>query len=208
MVGNLKRSGSVERLACSLAAAALVVVGCGGPDSSPGTTAGSPSSTARAASPASGATSSGPAAGSVRQPVGSGSSTAAGGAMIAADDGPLGRYLVDGAGRALYLFTADTVQGQSACYDACAATWPPVTTSAAPTAGEDAAGGELSTITRTDGSTQVVYGEYPLYYFAGDTGPGQTNGQGSGGQWWIVGLNGEPVKTVTGSPAVTSGTTY
>ena len=38
----------------------------------------------------------------------------------------------------------------------------------------------------TDGSTQVAYNGTPLYYFSGDIAPGQINGQGAGGVWWIV----------------------
>jgi len=49
---------------------------------------------------------------------------------------------------------------------------------------------------------------YPLYYFTGDTAPGQTNGQGSGGQWWIVGTDGQPIKAGVRSSPTTSGTTY
>ena len=30
-------------------------------------------------------------------------------------------------------------------------------------------------------------GAWPLYRFAGDAAPGDTNGQGSGGVWFVVG---------------------
>ena len=46
--------------------------------------------------------------------------------------------------------------------------------------------GTLSTITRADGSTQATYLGHPLYTYAGDTAPGQANGNGinaSGGLW-------------------------
>ncbi len=35
-------------------------------------------------------------------------------------------------------------------------------------------------------------GDWPLYYFAGDSGPSQTNGQGIGGVWWLVSPDGTP----------------
>ena len=50
-------------------------------------------------------------------------------------------------------------------------------------------GGDLGTITRSDGTKQVTYNGHPLYYFVGDSGPGQTTGQGSdnfGAKWWLV----------------------
>jgi hypothetical protein len=57
------------------------------------------------------------------------------------------------------------------------------------TAADGAKAADLGTITRSDGSKQVTYLGHPLYYFAGDSGPGQTNGQGSNGfgaKWWLV----------------------
>jgi predicted lipoprotein with Yx(FWY)xxD motif len=47
----------------------------------------------------------------------------------------------------------------------------------------------LSTIQRSDGSTEVTYGGHPLYYYAGDSNPGDTNGQGLnqfGAGWYVV----------------------
>ena len=37
----------------------------------------------------------------------------------------------------------------------------------------------LATIERDDGSKQVTYNGWPLYYFANDRQPGNTNGQTS-----------------------------
>ena len=57
------------------------------------------------------------------------------------------------------------------------------------TAADGAKTADLGTITRSDGTKQVTYSGHPLYYFAGDSGPGQTNGQGSdnfGAKWWLV----------------------
>ena len=44
---------------------------------------------------------------------------------------------------------------------------------------------------RPDGTHQLKAGKWPLYRFAGDSEPGDTNGQGSGGVWFVVdGLGG------------------
>jgi hypothetical protein len=62
---------------------------------------------------------------------------------------------------------------------------------------------DLGTITRSDGTKQVTYDGHPLYYFAGDSGPGQTSGQGSdgfGAKWWLVAPSGTQItSSVTAS---------
>lgn len=68
----------------------------------------------------------------------------------------------------------------------------------APPAGR-AEGGEgadqslLGTITRTDGSTQVTYNGWPLYFWAEDSAPGDTTGQGVNDVWWVVDAAGDAV---------------
>jgi predicted lipoprotein with Yx(FWY)xxD motif len=105
--------------------------------------------------------------------------------ISSAEDATLGTILVGPDGLTLYTFTNDTAgSGESACYDACASAWPPLT-SEDPTAGEGITG-ELSTIERTDGAMQVTYDGMPLYYFASDTAPGDTNGHEVGGVWFVA----------------------
>lgn len=127
-------------------------------------------------------------------------------------------YLVDQEGRALYLFLEDrlTEEGEeleevalSTCYDQCAENWPPYTlrppgdnpvageVAGNPVAGEGADQELLGEITREDtvaGMTQVTYNSWPLYYFAGDEEPGDTNGQGRGEVWYLVSPEGDPVE--------------
>ena len=113
------------------------------------------------------------------------------GATVAVASSKLGDILVDGDGRTLYAFTKD--QGdQSACSGECATNWPALTGTA--TAGAGAGAALLSTSTQANGSSQVTYGGRPLYYFAGDAKPGDTNGQGVGKVWFVVGGDGELVK--------------
>jgi predicted lipoprotein with Yx(FWY)xxD motif/uncharacterized cupredoxin-like copper-binding protein len=100
-------------------------------------------------------------------------------------DPVLGPILTDQAGMTLYLFTKDTTEGESTCYDECAQNWPPFTAEE-PFSLPFTMDGELTTISRTDGSSQVAYNGIPLYYWAKDTEPGQTTGQGVGDVWYVV----------------------
>jgi predicted lipoprotein with Yx(FWY)xxD motif len=115
----------------------------------------------------------------------SGSTTAT---VIESHAGSAGSFLTNGSGRAVYLWAADSMN-KSTCSGACAGAWPPVTTMGKVTAVDGAKAADLGTITRSDGTKQVTYSGHPLYYFAGDSGSGQTNGQGSdsfGAKWWLV----------------------
>ncbi len=95
----------------------------------------------------------------------------------------------------LYLFTNDTQDsGTSTCTGECLAEWPALTTEADPAAGDGADATLLGTITRDDGSTQVTYNGWPLYYFADDTAAGDTNGQGLEGVWFLVSPAGEAIE--------------
>jgi predicted lipoprotein with Yx(FWY)xxD motif len=76
----------------------------------------------------------------------------------------------------------------SECYGACATAWPPLTTTGPVTlSGKYAVSRDLGVTTRTNGTKQVTYGGHPLYYFKGDTAPGQTNGEGVDGVWFLIG---------------------
>lgn len=115
-----------------------------------------------------------------------------------ADSAEHGQYLADGAGMALYLFVPDA-QGVSTCYDDCATNWPPLTVASAdavPTLGEGLDAALVGTVERDDGTFQVTYNGWPLYYFAGDTEMAQTNGQGVGGNWYLIDMAGEGVGMV------------
>lgn len=120
------------------------------------------------------------------------SSEAAGGSVeLATADSDLGEIIVDGEGMTLYVFDSDT-GSDSTCYDACAQTWPPLTGTA--TAGEGADESLLGETTRDDGTTQVTYNGSPLYYYAPDSAPGDTQGQAVGDVWWVVGPDGEKIE--------------
>jgi predicted lipoprotein with Yx(FWY)xxD motif len=122
----------------------------------------------------------------------SGTAPASGGAssvaMVSATSTSLGMILVDGSGRTLYLFEKDQ-SDQSACAGACAAAWPVDQSSGTPKAGSGVKASMLGTIKRGDNTTQVTYNQHPLYYYQGDSGAGQQNGQGVdafGAKWFVV----------------------
>jgi len=106
----------------------------------------------------------------------------------------LGSFLVDDKGMTLYLFTKDT-PNTSACYDKCAAAWPPLLTTGSPVAGEGVDASKFGTTTRTDGPVQVTYNGWPLYYYAKDKAPGDVVGQDVGGVWYVVSATGDKVAT-------------
>ncbi len=93
--------------------------------------------------------------------------------------------LTDGQGRTLYYFTADSAT-QSAVSSNLAKIWHPLlfTGSGGPTSSTSLTG-KLNVLTDTNGN-QVEYNGHPLYTFSGDTAPGQANGEGVAGMWYVV----------------------
>lgn len=120
-----------------------------------------------------------------------------------AEVGTFGSILVGDGGRTLYAFTKDA-DGRSTCFDACANAWPALTVTAGftPPAGVDPAA--VSTVDRPDGSKQLKIGTWPLYYYSGDGAPGETNGQGVGGVWFVVKADGTLIKGDAAAPAAES----
>ena len=117
-------------------------------------------------------------------------------AKVAVANSPLGRILVDGTGRTLYLFEKDT-STLSTCDGSCASFWPPFTTTGKPLAADGALAGKLGTTKRTDGETEVTYNGHPLYYYAGDSKPGDTTGHGLdlfGAEWNVLSPVGEKIE--------------
>jgi len=103
---------------------------------------------------------------------------------VASRDSSLGSVLVDGNQLTLYGLTKDS-DGTPTCVDACAVAWPPLTiTGTTVPAGLDAS--VFSVVSRPDGTHQLKAGKWPLYRYVGDAAPGDVNGQGSGGVWFVV----------------------
>ena len=152
--------------AAAVLLAVLVLAGCGGGDGGDATAAPAPPRTA----------SGGPA-------------------TVGVATSGLGKILVDSSGRSIYLFKKDSGT-RSACSGDCASDWPPVRASGKPTVGGGAHASLVGTTARADGKPQVTYNGQPLYLYAGDEKPGDTNGQGLttfGALWWVLSPAGDQV---------------
>lgn len=127
---------------------------------------------------------------------------ATGGALVSTrHNSSLGTFLVNDKGFTLYHFTTDT-KNHSNCTGACLGTWSPLImkTSGSPVGSPGVTG--LSTFKSPSGR-QVSYKGEPLYTYAGDSAPGQTNGQDLEGTWFVVTT--KPAKTGGGTTTTTSG---
>jgi predicted lipoprotein with Yx(FWY)xxD motif len=101
-------------------------------------------------------------------------------------DTSLGKVLVDAQGKTLYYFANDIPSsGNSSCYGQCSAIWPTFSTDPVRVSSPlDPA--DFASITRTDGSKQITYSGWPLYYYASDTKPGDLNGENVLKVWFVV----------------------
>lgn len=107
---------------------------------------------------------------------------------VAPASGNVAEHITDAEGRSVYLFTNDTSK-MSNCTDQCATTWPPVMASSAtamPKVGTGLESSMLGTIERADGTYQLTYNGWPLYYYSRDTKAGDTTGQGVNDNWYLV----------------------
>ena len=107
--------------------------------------------------------------------------------VFVANNMALGAVLVNAQRRTLYYFVPER-GGRVVCTGQCTGAWPVLfASSMAPTAGASLPG-QLGVVARANGE-QVTYNRWPLYTFAGDGGPDQTNGQGVfgfGGKWFVA----------------------
>lgn len=105
---------------------------------------------------------------------------------------PLGT-VVTSDGFTLYRFDKDSsAPPNSACVATCATTWPPVLGDGVPAVQGLPADG-IGTMGRPDGSQQLTLDGWPLYRFSKDAAPGDVKGDGVGGAWRAIGVNGKPV---------------
>jgi predicted lipoprotein with Yx(FWY)xxD motif len=86
---------------------------------------------------------------------------------------PVGKRLTGRGGRTVYMFSIDT-KNKSNCKKKCLKTWKPVTSRHAAKAGAHVSKSKLGRIAHH----QVAYNGHPIYYYIGDTGKRQANGEG------------------------------
>ena len=99
------------------------------------------------------------------------------------EDKNLGEVVTDSKGFTLYRFEKDSPKPpKSNCNDDCEKTWPPVPANDA-TATDGIDPDLLGEVLRADGTRQLTLAGWPVYRYAKDTAPGQTNGHGVGGTW-------------------------
>ena len=96
----------------------------------------------------------------------------------------LGGYLTDGAGRTLYYYARDTA-GKSNATNATIQSWPVFYTGNV-IAPSGVQASDFGVITRSDGAMQSTYNGWPLYYYGKDQAPGDTLGNGLGGNWFVI----------------------
>jgi predicted lipoprotein with Yx(FWY)xxD motif len=92
--------------------------------------------------------------------------------------------LTDSRGYTLYYFDDDT-SSTAACTGACAQTWPPLMTSSSSIQAPAGVSGALRVVQDGNGN-QVEYNGHPLYTYSGDSGPGQSHGDGIEGKWHVT----------------------
>lgn len=95
-----------------------------------------------------------------------------------------GNVLADAEGNTLYFFAPD-VRGESKCSGDCITNWP-VFSSDQLVPGNGLQPDDIGEISRADGSSQTTFKGWPLYYFAADSQPGDVNGDGANGVWFVA----------------------
>lgn len=177
-IKRLRRMPGRRLLVASLALAAAATAAACGSSSSSSSAASSPGSAPASASPAAAVT-------------------------ISAQSVPgVGTILVNGHRQTLYLLTSEQ-GGRITCTDSngCTKAWPEIKLGSgmtAATAGSGVQSSLLGTVKDAGGHLEVTYNGWPLYTFAGDSGPGAAKGQGLtsfGGTWYVLNASGNPVTT-------------
>ena len=131
-------------------------------------------------------------------------SMTASGSAIGLRSTSLGPTLVDANGRTLYLFEGDR-PNVSTLSAAGQAIWPPFRPAGTVKATNGTQSAALGTVASPGGGRQVTYHGHPLYYYVGDSKPGNTRGQRLnqfGALWYVLGPGGSAVTTASHAPAM------
>jgi predicted lipoprotein with Yx(FWY)xxD motif len=109
----------------------------------------------------------------------------------------LGTYLVNQTGFSLYYFTKDAPgNGTSSCYGNCSKIWPPFYVENL-TVAKGLNPADFTINNRSDGTKQIAYEGWPLYYYSKDAKPKDTNGQGANDVWFVINPTFSPFGKIT-----------
>jgi predicted lipoprotein with Yx(FWY)xxD motif len=121
--------------------------------------------------------------------------------LIGTAQSDYGEVLTDTEGLTLYVF-ADDGTGDPTCLDACADIWPAVIAENIETRGELDI--EVNLVDGDAAERQVTVNGRPVYTYSGDSEPGMATGQGLGGKWWVLDVDGNPIESTDTSATTTT----
>jgi predicted lipoprotein with Yx(FWY)xxD motif len=96
--------------------------------------------------------------------------------------------LVGANGMTLYYYLPDK-GGKITCTGQCLVNWPPLIVPSTKTsvAATSDITGKFTLLANTEANgSQVVYNNWPMYFWIKDKTPGDTTGQGVGGKWFVA----------------------
>jgi predicted lipoprotein with Yx(FWY)xxD motif len=155
------------------------LAGCSGADTATPTTSSSAPAPPPAATPSASAS----------------ASASTSGADLGVIDSELGEVIVDSKQMTAYIYTKDVKDsGKSTCTGDCLKAWPPIVTeSDTPTV--EGITGTVGTIDIPGGKKQITVNGLPIYTWFKDKKPGDVTGQDVGGVWYVLGPDGEQIRT-------------
>ncbi|GAB3550052.1 hypothetical protein GCM10027404_16570 [Arthrobacter tumbae] len=187
-------SKAMRVLFAVIAVCLLALTGCGGSTSTETETDAPAAETTAAAEPTSAEPTEAETTAASEEPSGEAAAGGTVGTPLGVAESELGEIVVDAEGMVVYYFTNDEPDsGVSACEGGCLEAWPPVL-SDSETPEVEGVTGEVGTIETPDGDLQITINGMPIYYFAEDEAPGDTNGQGANEVWYVVAPDGTMIQ--------------
>ncbi|MFC8845867.1 MULTISPECIES: hypothetical protein [unclassified Micromonospora] len=124
--------------------------------------------------------------------------------QLSTNKASIGETVTDVTGFTLYRFAGDSAEPPtSKCAGECVKDWPPVLIQAGGRVFVDGMKtDDIGAIRRPDGGVQVTIGGWPAYRFAGDTVPGDLNGQGVDNAWFAFAPDGKAIDSLIATAVV------
>ncbi|WBB71401.1 hypothetical protein O7602_16705 [Micromonospora sp. WMMD1128] len=181
-------------------AASAGLTGDGRADDAPPAATTKPSDTAEPADPAATARPSTPTV----QPSTATAPAPAKWVQLSTNKASIGETVTDVTGFTLYRFADDSAEPPtSTCAGECVRSWPPLLIQAGGRVFVDGMKtDDIGAIRRPDGGVQVTIGGWPAYRFAGDTVPGDLNGQGIDNAWFAFAPDGRAIDSLIATAVV------